>query len=230
MDPEAPNKNSRKFLSLPRSKSKNLLWNVVLFYLLIVYLCISDSKSSDELTPDSSVGAQTTSPSRFSTWKRKFQKKFGNVVGRPRNGAISFTDPFQLLSTTTTCSSPTSSSDTSSHFLFSNSSSSINCPHSITMNCDDDNTQSDDDRSTNIYVNMNEVRDKLMTIEKKQLERYCWYWGSLSRNSAQNKLTKEPNGSFLVRLSQTDNYQFTLSFRSAGCTLHSRIDNKNGYW
>lgn len=60
--------------------------------------------------------------------------------------------------------------------------------------------------------------------------RYTWYWGSLKRTAAQKLLTGKPNGSFLVRDSETDNLQFTLSFRSAGVTLHSRINYRSGYW
>ncbi|XP_059613852.1 suppressor of cytokine signaling 6 [Phlebotomus argentipes] len=86
------------------------------------------------------------------------------------------------------------------------------------------------ERTSNIYVNMNEVRDKVMSNERLVLAKYGWYWGPLSRNAAQKRLTSQLNGSFLLRDSQTDKYQFTLSFRSAGCTLHSRIDYRNGYW
>jgi suppressor of cytokine signaling 6/7 len=52
----------------------------------------------------------------------------------------------------------------------------------------------------------------------------------LTCNEAQLKLKTQPNGSFLVRDSQTKKYQFTLSFRSAGKTLHCRIDYIDGYW
>ncbi|GAB0100266.1 suppressor of cytokine signaling 6 [Sergentomyia squamirostris] len=93
-----------------------------------------------------------------------------------------------------------------------------------------ENVDIEGDRTSNIYVNMNEVRDKVMSNERTILTKYGWYWGPLSRNAAQKRLTSELNGSFLLRDSQTDKYQFTLSFRSAGCTLHSRIDYRNGYW
>jgi suppressor of cytokine signaling 6/7 len=46
--------------------------------------------------------------------------------------------------------------------------------------------------------------------------------------AAQHKLRYEPNGSFLVRESQTKWSKFTLSFRSGGKTLHSRIDYVKG--
>uniref|UniRef100_A0A1B0D014 Uncharacterized protein n=2 Tax=Phlebotomus papatasi TaxID=29031 RepID=A0A1B0D014_PHLPP len=60
------------------------------------------------------------------------------------------------------------------------------------------------DRTSNIYVNMNEVRDKVMSSERLILAKYGWYWGPLSRNAAQKRLTSQINGSFLVRDSQTD--------------------------
>lgn len=59
---------------------------------------------------------------------------------------------------------------------------------------------------------------------------YGWYRGSMSRSVAQKKLQGQPNGSFLLRNSQTNGYHFTLSFRSAGNTLHCRIEYSDGYW
>lgn len=71
--------------------------------------------------------------------------------------------------------------------------------------------------------------DCLMEKTRKELKKYKWFWPNFSRELAQNRLSKQANGSFLVRDSQTVN-QFTLSFRSSGCTLHVRIDYKNNYW
>lgn len=69
------------------------------------------------------------------------------------------------------------------------------------------------------------------TIKKMrgELSRYGWYWGKLNRNSAQKKLARKENGSFLVRDSQTEEL-FTVSFRSSGITLHCRIDYTNNFW
>lgn len=63
-----------------------------------------------------------------------------------------------------------------------------------------------------------------MVAIKKELSQYGWYWGNLNRTAAQRKLKNKQNGSFLVRNSQTEKNQFTLSFRSAGVTLHCRIN------
>lgn len=57
-----------------------------------------------------------------------------------------------------------------------------------------------------------------------------WYRGAMTRERAQQKLQAQPNGSFLVRDSQTAGCHFTLSFRSAGITLHYRIECQNGFW
>lgn len=57
-----------------------------------------------------------------------------------------------------------------------------------------------------------------------------WYRGGISRTNAQKKLQGQPDGSFLLRNSQTNGTHFTLSFRSAGITLHYRIQYENGYW
>lgn len=57
-----------------------------------------------------------------------------------------------------------------------------------------------------------------------------WYRGGISRTNAQKKLQGQPDGSFLLRNSQTSGTHFTLSFRSAGITLHYRIQYDNGFW
>lgn len=61
-----------------------------------------------------------------------------------------------------------------------------------------------------------------------------WYRGAMTRERAQQLLQNQPNGSFLVRDSQTAGCHFTLSFRSAGITLHYRIEcaapAANGFW
>lgn len=66
--------------------------------------------------------------------------------------------------------------------------------------------------------------------EKLSMNAYGWYRGSLSRCVAQKKLQNQPDGSFLIRDSQTKGCNFTLSFRSAGITLHYRIENSDGNW
>ncbi|XP_052862244.1 cytokine-inducible SH2-containing protein [Anopheles cruzii] len=72
--------------------------------------------------------------------------------------------------------------------------------------------------------------DDTMSRMRVDLLQYGWYWGKLTRSSAQKRLARQCNGTFLVRDSQTEKYQFTVSFRSSGITLHCRIDYKNNYW
>lgn len=59
---------------------------------------------------------------------------------------------------------------------------------------------------------------------------YVWYWGDISRKDAQKQLTDKPNGSFLVRDSETIDNQFTLSFRIGNHTLHYRLKYFDSYW
>uniref|UniRef100_A0A182JBK7 Suppressor of cytokine signaling n=1 Tax=Anopheles atroparvus TaxID=41427 RepID=A0A182JBK7_ANOAO len=80
---------------------------------------------------------------------------------------------------------------------------------------DDDNRQSMDD---------------MMTRMRTDLLQYGWYWGKLTQSAAQKRLAKQETGTFLVRDSQTEKHQFTVSFRSSGITLHCRIDFENNYW
>lgn len=81
--------------------------------------------------------------------------------------------------------------------------------------------------------NVNEVTFTLETMMEQMrndLLKYGWYWGKLTRAAAQKRLARQDNGTFLVRDSQTEKYQFTVSFRSSGITLHCRIDYKDKYW
>jgi len=64
--------------------------------------------------------------------------------------------------------------------------------------------------------------------ELLRLSRYGWYWGPVTREEAEEKLSGQPEGAFLVRDSTDDRYLFSLSFRSSGRTLHTRVEYCNG--
>lgn len=67
-----------------------------------------------------------------------------------------------------------------------------------------------------------------LTEELKKLARQGWYWGPITRWEAEEKLVNLVDGSFLVRDSSDDRYLLSLSFRSQGKTLHTRIEHSNG--
>lgn len=84
--------------------------------------------------------------------------------------------------------------------------------------------------STATWLNGLSAEEAKIYREKIAMNPHGWYRGGMSRDIAQKKLQGQPNGSFLVRDSQTSGCNFTLSFRSAGITLHYRIENTDGLW
>lgn len=64
----------------------------------------------------------------------------------------------------------------------------------------------------------------------RDLARHGWYWGPLTRVEAEEKLSGCNDGTFLVRDSSDDRYLLSLSFRSQGKTLHTRIEYSNGFF
>ena len=64
----------------------------------------------------------------------------------------------------------------------------------------------------------------------RNLAQHGWYWGPLTRQEAEEKLSGYTDGTFLVRDSSDDRYLLSLSFRSQGKTLHTRIEFCNGHF
>ena len=64
----------------------------------------------------------------------------------------------------------------------------------------------------------------------RNVARYGWYWGPVTRTEAEEKLQGADDGTFIVRDSSDDRYLLSLSFRSQGKTLHTRIEYSNGFF
>lgn len=60
-------------------------------------------------------------------------------------------------------------------------------------------------------------------LEFEKLARQGWYWGPMTREQAEKRLSNAPEASFLVRDSSDERYILSLSFRSHHRTLHTRI-------
>ncbi|KAH9412370.1 Suppressor of cytokine signaling 6 [Dermatophagoides pteronyssinus] len=65
-------------------------------------------------------------------------------------------------------------------------------------------------------------------IEDNEIFNYGWYWGDITRRDAENLLRGQEEGTFLVRKSSNQRFLYSLSFRSNGKTLHTRIEYSNG--
>lgn len=69
-----------------------------------------------------------------------------------------------------------------------------------------------------------------LCLDLRDLSQHGWYWGPIARVEAEERLGKSSDGTFLVRDSSDDRYLLSLSFRSQGKTLHTRIEHSNGFF
>lgn len=77
-----------------------------------------------------------------------------------------------------------------------------------------------------------QCRNELPSLSEdlERLSHLSWYWGPLSRYEAEKILAGKSNGTFLVRDSFHEFHLFSVTFRSKGRTLHTRIAYDKGWF
>lgn len=69
-----------------------------------------------------------------------------------------------------------------------------------------------------------------LSVDLERLSHLGWYWGPLSRYEAEKILEGTSNGTFLVRDSFHEFHLYSVTFRSKGRTLHTRIAYDKGWF
>lgn len=83
-------------------------------------------------------------------------------------------------------------------------------------NFDENDCIADEERHRNYCASIEKVKD-------------CgWYWGPISGQLAEEILSNEPEGSFIVRDSSDERYFFSLSFKLDSFVRHARIEHDQG--
>ena len=82
------------------------------------------------------------------------------------------------------------------------------------------------DSDSDEEVRRRKILDYAASIEK--VKDCGWYWGPVSGSTAEKLLSREADGSFIVRDSSNEHYIFSLSFKLDGSVRHVRIEQDQG--
>ncbi|KAH7637226.1 Suppressor of cytokine signaling 6 [Dermatophagoides farinae] len=91
-----------------------------------------------------------------------------------------------------------------------------------------ESSQNEQQQQQNDQLVESKTLENLKNSDNNELLSYGWYWGDISRRDAENLLRGREEGIFLVRKSSNQRFLYSLSFRSNGKTLHTRIECSNG--
>lgn len=62
----------------------------------------------------------------------------------------------------------------------------------------------------------------------REVESQGWYWGAISAKESKKLLENQPSGTFLVRDSQSDNYIFTIVYKTTNIVGQTRVPRFRG--